>query len=146
MATTSAAIRDTTAETVGLALARSARRLRQQAGSELSPSRAAVLSTIARHGPLTPSALADLERLSRPTITRMISKLEAEGLVDRVQDPADGRSWLISLSSDGSALRALRRARRHAYVARLLASADEAERALIAEASTVLLRLLEGDA
>jgi DNA-binding MarR family transcriptional regulator len=146
MATTSGTIRDTTAETVGLALARSARRLRQQAGAELSPSRAAVLSTIARHGPLTPSALAGLERLSRPTITRLISKLEADGLVDRVQDPGDGRSCLISLSADGSALRALRRARKHAYVARLLAPADDAELALIAEAAALLLRLLDGDA
>ena len=77
-----------------LVIARTARRLRQEAGEELSPSQAAALATIDRHGPLTPSELAGRERVQRPTATRVIARLESRGLVDRTQDPAD-RSSLI---------------------------------------------------
>ena len=52
-----------------LVIARTARRLRQEAGEELSPSQAAALATIDRHGPLTPSELAIRERIQRPTAT-----------------------------------------------------------------------------
>ena len=77
-----------------LAIARTARRLRQEAGGELSPSQAAALATIDRHGPLTPSELAARERIQRPTATRLIARLHEAGLVDRAADPEDGRSSL----------------------------------------------------
>src|ERR687894_2913376 len=92
-----------------LAIARSARRMRQEAGTDLSPSLTSALATIERHGPLTPSELAELERVQRPSATRIVSRLETEGLVDRAADPADGRSSLVSASAQGRAL--LRRLR-----------------------------------
>ena len=64
------------------ALARSARRLRQEAGTGLSPSLTAALATVERCGPLTPSELADLERVARPTITRVLTRLEEAGLME----------------------------------------------------------------
>src|SRR3954452_16454470 len=75
-----------------LAIARSNRRLRQEAGSGLSPTLTAALATVERHGPLTPSELAARERIQRPTATRLIGRLEQDGLVTRTADPADGRS------------------------------------------------------
>ncbi len=137
------AAREQTAEILRLALARSSRRLRQQAGRELSPSRAAVLATIAREGPISPSALADLERISRPTVTRIVDKLKAAGLVDCAPDPADGRSYLISLSAGGSALRELRHARKNAYIARLLANASAEELDTLERAARLLLQLID---
>ena len=128
-----------------LAVARRRRRLRQQAGQELSPSRAAVLATIAREGPISPSALASLERVSRPTVTRLVEKLTAAGLVDCTPDPADGRSYLISLSESGSALRKLRHARKNAYLAKLIASASPGELDVLERAAVLLLRLIEED-
>ena len=92
-----------------LVLARAARRLRQEAGGDLSPSQTAALATIERRGPLTPSELAAYERIQRPTATRVLARLEEAGLVTRAADPADGRSSLVSLSADGRAL--LERAR-----------------------------------
>src|SRR2546421_145188 len=50
-----------------VAIFRTARRLRQEAGAELGPALIAALGTIERHGPLTPSELADLERVKRPS-------------------------------------------------------------------------------
>ena len=139
------AVREETAELVRLAVARSSRRLRQQAGPQLSPSRAAALATIARHGPLTPSALAEIEQISRPGATRLVARLREQGLVECSPDPRDGRSYLVSLSEDGSALRQLRRARKLAYMSRLLERADPAELELLDAAARVLLRLLEDD-
>jgi DNA-binding MarR family transcriptional regulator len=139
------AIREETAEIVRLAVARSSRRLRQQVEPHLSPSQAAALATIAREGPLTPSALAELEQISRPGATRLVGKLRGRGLVECTPDPGDRRSYLVSISEDGSALRELRRSRKQAYMARLLERADPAELELLDTAARLLLRLLEDD-
>ncbi len=58
-----------------LTLVRASRRLRQEAGTDLSPSQTAALSTIERHGPMTPSELAARERIQRPTATRVLTRL-----------------------------------------------------------------------
>ena len=126
-----------------LAIARTARRLRQEAGEELSPTQTAALSTIDRHGPLTPSELAARERIQRPTVTRIVARLEEQGLVQRTRDPEDGRSSLVALSPAGRALLAHRRARRDAYLARRLRELDAEERATLERAAAILERLLE---
>src|SRR5918998_2660132 len=95
-----------------MAIARSARRLRQEAGTDLSPSLSAALATVDRFGPLTPTELAARERVQRPTITRVICRLEEAGLVTRAADPADGRSALITVSPAGRALLAEIRTRK----------------------------------
>jgi DNA-binding MarR family transcriptional regulator len=87
-----------------LAITRTARRLRQEAGTDLSPSQLAALATIERHGPLAPSELAERERIRRPTATRVLSRLVQTKLVERIPDPADGRSAIVSVSSEGRAL------------------------------------------
>jgi DNA-binding MarR family transcriptional regulator len=94
-------------------------------------------------GPLTPSALAERERISRPGVTRMVGKLEAAGLVECSPDPGDGRSRLVRLSPGGHALRDLRRVRKSAYLEDVLTGATPAELELIHAASRVLLRLLD---
>ena len=112
-----------------LAVTRTARRLRQQTGDDLSPSLSAALATIERHGPLTPSQLAERERIQRPTATRILARLEETGLVERVSDPGDKRSSLISASADGRALLRRLRDRKDAYLASRLRTLDADERA-----------------
>jgi DNA-binding MarR family transcriptional regulator len=128
-----------------LAIARSARRMRQEAGTDLSPSLTSALATIERHGPLTPSELAELERVQRPSATRIVSRLETEGLVDRAADPADGRSSLVSASAQGRALLRRLRTRKNAYLARRLRELPESDIETLREAADVLERLLEGE-
>ena len=128
-----------------LAVTRTARRLRQEASAGLSPSQGAMLATIERHGPLTPSELAERERVQRPTVTRMLARLEAEGIVQRAADPADGRSFLVSLTPAGRELLHEVRNRKDAYLAARLRELDEEERAALDRAATVLEHLLEGD-
>jgi DNA-binding MarR family transcriptional regulator len=128
-----------------LVIARTARRLRQQAGEELSPSQATALATIDRNGPLTPSELAVRERIQRPTATRLIARLEEAGLVDRTPDPLDRRSCVVSLTPAGGELLGRVRTRKDAYLARRLRDLDADERATLDRAAAILERVLEGD-
>ena len=130
------------------AIVRTARRLRQEAAAEtsgLTPTSVAALATIERHGPLTPSELAEIERVKRPTVTRTLGCLEREGLVERMPDPADGRSALVSVNAAGrERLRRLRR-RKNAYLARRIRQLPAADVATLERAAAILDRLREGD-
>jgi DNA-binding MarR family transcriptional regulator len=128
-----------------LVIARTARRLRQEAGEELSPSQAAALATIDRHGPLTPSELAARERIQRPTATRVIARLEQAGLVDRTRDPVDRRSCAVGLAPGGRELLVRVRTRKDAYLSRRLRDLDPDERATLDRAAAILERVLEED-
>src|SRR3954451_3206946 len=119
-------------------LARTARRLRQQAGTDLSPSQTATLATIERRGPLTPSEVAAGERIQRPTATRVIARLEEAGLVERAADPTDGRSSLLTITADGRALLARLRANKDASLARRLDDLAPDERGVLDRAAEIL--------
>src|SRR6187455_1442286 len=112
-------------------LTRLARRMRQAASGDLSPTQGAALATIDCHGPLTPSELAARERIQRPTATRVLARLEEAGLVERTADPADRRSSLVSLSAEGRALLEKLRANKDAYLARRLDALDPDELAAL---------------
>jgi DNA-binding MarR family transcriptional regulator len=128
-----------------VAIFRTARRLRQETGVDLGQALIAALGTIERLGPLTPSELADHERVKRPTATRMVARLEGEGLILRARDPADGRSSLVSASSRGRELLRRLRKRRTAYLARRLRELDSDEVTALERAAEILERLVEGE-
>src|SRR3954447_20816922 len=128
-----------------LAIARTARRLRQEAEGELSPSQAAALATIDRHGPLTPSELAARERVQRPTATRLVARLEALGVLQRTADPRDRRSSLLSVTPEGRAVLDEMRGRKTAFLAHRLAKLEPEERAALGRAAGILERLLEDE-
>jgi DNA-binding MarR family transcriptional regulator len=126
-----------------LSVVRTARRLRQEAGTDVSPSQTAALATIERHGPLTPSELAKIESIKRPTATQVIARLEAAGFADRTRDPADGRSSLVSVTREGSELLRRLRSRKNAYLARRLRDLPAEDLAALDRAADVLERMLE---
>jgi DNA-binding MarR family transcriptional regulator len=136
---------DDLAPRLRLAVTRTARRLRQESGSLLSPSLTAALATIERHGPMTPSDLAARERIQRPTATRLLARLEEERLVTRTPDPADGRSSLVSPTPAGRALLEGVRTRKTAYLARRLEELDAGDRAALARAADVLERMFDAE-
>ena len=126
-----------------LVVARTARRLRQEANADLSPSLISALASVARHGPLTPSELASHERVQRPTVTRVLARLEELGLIERAPDPADRRSALISTSAEGRALLRRQRSRKDLYLARRLATLEPDELATLDRAAAILERMLD---
>ena len=142
MLTTSAPSVPEVASRLRLAITRTARRLRQQSDPALSPTQAAALATIERAGPLTPSELARIERVQRPTISRVSARLEETGLIERQPDERDGRGARLRATAEGRrTLRALR-SRKTAYLAERL---DPDDLAVLARASDLLERLLEED-
>jgi DNA-binding MarR family transcriptional regulator len=125
------------------AITRMARRLRQEAGTDLGPSQVAALATIERHGPLSPSELADRERIKRPTATRIVRHLEAAGLVERVRDPADGRASILSATAEAREMLKRLRARKTAYLATRLSKLDAEDRRTLERAAELLEGMLE---
>jgi DNA-binding MarR family transcriptional regulator len=126
-----------------IAVARTARRLRQESGTGLSPTLTAALATVGRHGPLTPSELAARERVQRPTVTRILSTLDRLGLVTRAADPADRRSSLITVTPAGRELLAAARSRKDAFLSERLDALGAEDRATLERAAALLEGMLE---
>ncbi|HEY8083028.1 MAG TPA: MarR family transcriptional regulator [Solirubrobacterales bacterium] len=130
-----------------LAVVRTARRLRQEAagagGAELTPTAASALATVERHGPLTPSELAEIERVKRPTATRTLRVLLEAGLVDRTPDPADGRSALVSINATGRERLRRLRGRKNAYLARRMRNLPPDDVQTLERAAEILEGILE---
>ena len=59
------------------------------------------LATVAAHEPISVSALAEAEIVSLPTMSRMVAKLEAEGLVKRRKHKSGDREILVSTTAKG---------------------------------------------
>jgi DNA-binding MarR family transcriptional regulator len=125
-----------------LTIVRTARRLRQEAGTDLSPSLTAALSTVERHGPLTPSEVAAREGIQRPTVTRVLARLEEQGLIARMPDPRDGRSSQVTASQAGRDLLAELRTRKTAFLAERLETLSAEDRATLARAADILEGLI----
>lgn len=137
-----------TAAHLRLAIARTARRLRQESigqeeSGELTPTLMSALATVERSGPVTPSEVADIERVKRPTATRVLAKLEELGLIERTPDPADGRSSLVSVTESGEAYLARARSRKDALLARNMADLSAEDVAVLERASSILEAMLK---
>ncbi|MEY9953969.1 MarR family winged helix-turn-helix transcriptional regulator [Leifsonia sp. EB34] len=111
---------DDVAGRLALAVGRLNRRIRSATGG-LSHGQLSALSTIVRRGPLRPSEIAAIEIVAAPTITRVVSDLEAKGLVTRNPDPADGRSFFVTGTQAGNDLLLAARSDRARAVAAILA-------------------------
>jgi DNA-binding MarR family transcriptional regulator len=131
-----------------MAIVRTARRLRQEAAAEatgLTPTSTAALATIERHGPLTPSELAEIERVKRPTVTRTLGCLEREGLVERTPDPADGRSALVAINTAGRERLRRLRGRKNAYLAKRMRDLPVADIEALERAAEILEKMREDE-
>jgi DNA-binding MarR family transcriptional regulator len=131
-----------------MAIVRTARRLRQEAGAEasgLTPTSTAALATIERHGPLTPSEVAEVERVKRPTMTRTLACLEREGLIVRTPDPSDGRSALVAINGEGRERLRRLRGRKNAYLAKRMRGLPEEDLATLERAAEILDRMREDE-
>jgi DNA-binding MarR family transcriptional regulator len=126
-----------------LSVGRLARRLRQQAGEEITPSQHSALSSVARLGPVTLGELAAVEQVRPPTMTRIVACLEESGLVERHARPGDRRVAQVELSAAGRRLLDRGHIRKDAFLAKRLARLDRDEVEALDRAVAVLERLLE---
>ncbi len=63
----------------------------------------AVLSAVGVFGPVPPTRLSTVLRVPPTSITRYVARLVGAGLLVRVSNADDGRSYLLELSSEGRA-------------------------------------------
>lgn len=123
-----------------LLLARKMRR--PPADGEVTGSGLALLASLHRLGPTSAVALARGEGLQPQSLSRLLVRLQADGLIERPVDPADHRRQLISLTSAGTI--ALQRAmgRRRQWLADAMSRhLNNADRRILLAASDVMLRL-----
>ena len=125
-----------------LAVMRLARRLRQFADAGITPSMLSALSSVERLGPLTQGELASAEKVQPPTMTPIVARLEAEGLVRREVDPGDRRVARITLGRQGKQLLDRSRSRKTAYLARRLRALSPAEQDVVRRAVDILERFV----
>lgn len=123
-----------------MACMRISRRVRFESPSDVAPHQFSVLVRL-EEGPRTPKELADVERVSAPSMTRTVGGLVDAGLVARAADPTDGRVVILSLTREGRrAVRDIRRRRDQWLAARLERLTDD-ERRLLARATAILERV-----
>jgi len=122
---------------LALAVGRLNRRIRSSTGG-LSHGQLSALSTIVRRGPLRPSEIAGIEKAAAPTVTRVVSDLEARGLVERTPDPDDGRSFFVSGTEAGVSLLIEARSDRARAVAAILAELTPEQVAALRDALPAL--------
>src|SRR6266550_2565294 len=126
-----------------LAVMRLARRLRQQADGEVTPSQISALSSVDRLGPLTLGELSSVERVRPPTMTRIVSGLEDVQLVTRARDPHDRRIARVGLTRRGQRFVEQSRTRKDAYLAARLRSMTPVELTTLDRAGSILERVME---
>lgn len=128
-----------------LVVGRLSRRVRIDSGESVPPLQLSALVTIEQRGPLRLSELARREAVTAPTMSRVLSALDEQGLVVRAADPQDARGVLITLSEEGAQRLDEVRTRRTALIARRLARLDDAQRAALSGALPALEALLVDD-
>jgi DNA-binding MarR family transcriptional regulator len=133
---------DVLASELRLAVHRMTRRLRQETPTEgLTLTQLSALSVVWREGPLTAGDLAAKEQVRPPSITRVLTGLEALGLIRRTENPKDGRQVMVHITDEGDRRLSEYVRARELWLERHLAALTESEREVLSKASELLDRL-----
>ena len=108
----------------------------------VSAPRLSALSVLVFGGPRTIGELAGLAGVTPPTMTRLVAAMVADGLVDRLDDPADRRVVRIQASATGRTLLLAGRDRRVATLAAMIKPLTPKERRRLDAAASLLESIL----
>ena len=110
--------------------------------SGLSAPRLSALSVVVFGGPLPLGELARAEQVRPPTMTRIVTGLEEDGLVTRTGDLRDRRLTVITATAKGQTVLAAGRARRVEKLSVALAALGKAELGTLRRAVRVLGKVI----
>ena len=128
-----------------LSVMRFSRRLRnQRVDTSVTLTHLAALSTLKRHGPMSPGELAGHERVQPPSMTRVVVALEGMGLVTRTPHPTDGRQVVIELTESAEGLLSAEAQAREAWLTGRLSELTPQERDVLREAAEIMDKLASG--
>ena len=120
-------------------LLRRARVADQESG--LSPERLSLLSVLAYAGPRTINELSEIESVSAPAISRIVTALQSSGYVKRTRSESDARSVIVEATPKGRRLMESGRLRRLERIAEELSRLNKSDLALMQRASTAFANL-----
>jgi DNA-binding MarR family transcriptional regulator len=131
------------AHSVRMAITRLARRLRnQRADLSLTATQLSALAALDQHGPLTPGALAEHERVQPPSMTRVLAALEEKGLIASSAHPTDRRQKMVEVTPAAHAMLVADRRAREEWLAQRMTELSAAEVAALRAATPVLEKLM----
>ena len=123
-----------------LACMRISRRVRFESTHEVPPHQFSVLVRL-EEAPRTPGELADIERVSPPSMTRTVAALVDRGLVARTADPSDGRQVILSLTPEATRLLKEIRRRRDQWMTVRVKGLSPEEQETLRKAARILSRV-----
>ncbi|WP_412740991.1 MarR family winged helix-turn-helix transcriptional regulator [Krasilnikovia sp. MM14-A1259] len=127
------------------AITRLNRRVRQaRPVGDLTFSQLSALTSLQLAGSLTPRELADIERVQPPTMTKIVGKLEDQGLVARTPHPTDRRQVILAATEQGKAVYAQFERARNEWLATQLAELTPDERDTLDRAARILQQVARG--
>ncbi|GAB1689040.1 MarR family transcriptional regulator [Krasilnikovia sp. M28-CT-15] len=133
------------AKTLREAITRLNRRVRQaRPVGDLTFSQLSALTSLQLAGALTPRELADTERVQPPTMTKIVGKLEEQGLVARTPHPTDRRQVILAPTEQGRAVYAQFERARNEWLATQLAELAPDERDTLERAARILQQVARG--
>jgi DNA-binding MarR family transcriptional regulator len=126
-----------------IAVTRLHRRLRQQSLGDLTPAQSSALASVHHLGAPTLGELSEREQVQPPTMTRVVTALEAAGLVVREVDAQDRRVVRVRLTPAGR--RTIQRVRgsKTAYLARRIDALSSNDRRALDSAVRLIEHLVE---
>jgi DNA-binding MarR family transcriptional regulator len=124
------------------AIMRLNRRLRRSRPvGDLTLTQLSALNSLELAGALSPRELAETERVQPPTMTKIVAKLEARGLVQRTAHPTDGRQVILAATEAGRGMVQAQRRAGDVWLATELAELTPDERETLRRAAELLDRL-----
>jgi DNA-binding MarR family transcriptional regulator len=117
--------------------------MRDTPPGRLSRTAAATLSALDRLGPQRITTLARHESVTQPAMTGLVQRLEAAGLVERANDPDDGRASRIAITAAGTDALTTRRRGHDESIAARLAHLSAEDRAALDAAAPAITTLTE---
>lgn len=115
----------------------------ERADADVSDSQLSVLFHLWKEGPQTLGSLAELDRVTPPSMNRTVRSLAEAGLVSRSSSPEDGRKVVIEITDAGAAIASETKRRRQAWFSQALARLDHQERAALDAVTPILRDLAE---
>ncbi|MQA16176.1 MAG: MarR family transcriptional regulator [Pseudonocardiaceae bacterium] len=133
----------TLASRLRLAVVRLNRRLRAQRSEDRTATltQLSALSTLHKHGPMSPGELAARERVQPPSMTRVIAALQEAGLVTRRPHPTDGRQTVIEATAAGLAYVEAEVSARERWLDERLSELTDDERTVLCRAAEIIDRM-----
>jgi DNA-binding MarR family transcriptional regulator len=104
-----------------------------------------LLTELARSGPLPLSELGMRVMLEKSWVSRAVDAMVERGLVTKEPNPADARSWLVTLTGEGERTVAELDRTLDEHAAELLGALGASERAAVENSLLLLMKALRED-